>query len=86
MFMRYAAARYNEKRRGDACRIYVSECLRMISQSTARAAMISGGEASYMERRLTDIIPPTGMSRRSGGELKPGDPTKRIKKLLSDRE
>ncbi len=81
--MRYAAARYDQKRRGDAYRFYISECLRMISENTARSySVLSRGNegASYMEKRLSDILDPSSKSSR---KLVPGEPTRNIRRLFS---
>lgn len=81
--MRYAAARYDQKRRGDAYRVYISECLRIMTENTAKLSAAHGGEASYMEKRFGDVIAP---GDAPGGQPEPGEPTRRIRKLFSDEE
>jgi hypothetical protein len=51
MFMRYVMARYESEQRELAYRIYVTETLRKISESTAN---FGGGE--YMRARFADLI------------------------------
>lgn len=60
--MRYAMARYKESRREVAYRIYVTDCLRMITENTA--AMVNG---VYTTKRYFDCI-----SERKE-EVKPGE-------------
>ena len=62
--MRYALARYNQHQRDLAYRIYVSECLRMISENTAK---ISNG--SYTVAKFEDIINPKPVDNRTGEEI-----------------
>ncbi len=49
--MRYVMARYKEQRREMAYRIYVTECLRTMTENTARFA---GG--NYITARLADTV------------------------------
>ena len=62
--MRYAMARYQSQQRDLAYRIYVSDCLRIISENTAK---IGGG--SYITAKLSDIINPNPVDNRSGEEI-----------------
>ena len=62
--MRYVIARYQSQRRDLAYRIYVSECLRIISKNTAK---MGGGE--FVERKFSDIINPKPKDERSGEEI-----------------
>ena len=62
--MRYAVARYQSQQRDLAYRIYVTDCLRMISENTAK---ISGG--SYITAKLADIINPQPVDNRTGEEI-----------------
>lgn len=62
--MRYAIARYQSQQRDLAYRIYVSECLRMISEN---AAKIGGG--SYITAKFADIINPRHADNRTGEEI-----------------
>lgn len=57
--MRYATARYNEHRRDAVYRIYVSDCLRIITK-----AHIKGDIARY-----ADMISPKKPDTRSGDEI-----------------
>ena len=62
--MRYAIARYQSQQRDLAYRIYVSDCLRIISENTAR---ISNG--SYVTAKFSDIINPKPAENRTGEEI-----------------
>ena len=62
--MRYAIARYQSQRRDLAYRIYVTECLRMISENTAK---MSNG--SYTVAKFEDIINPKPVDNRTGEEI-----------------
>ena len=62
--MRYATARFNQHQRDLAYRIYVSECLRMISENAA-----SGGGSSYMAVKFEDVVNPKPVDDRTGEEI-----------------
>ena len=62
--MRYAMARYQSQQRDLAYRIYVSDCLRIISENTAK---MSGG--SYITTKFADIINPKPVDNRTGEEI-----------------
>ena len=62
--MRYAVARYQSQQRDLAYRIYVADCLRIISENTAK---IGGG--SYITAKLSDIINPKPADNRTGEEI-----------------
>lgn len=62
--MRYAIARYQSQRRDLAYRIYVADCLRIISENTAK---VCGG--SYITAKLYDIINPKPVEKRTGEEI-----------------
>ena len=62
--MRYAIARFNQHQRDLAYRIYVAECLRMISENAA-----SGGGGSYMAVKFEDVINPKHVDNRTGEEI-----------------
>ena len=62
--MRYAMARYQSQQRDLAYRIYVSDCLRIISENTAK---IGGG--SYITSKFADIINPKPVDSRTGEEI-----------------
>ena len=62
--MRYAMARYQSQQRDLAYRIYVSDCLRIISENAAKMC----GEA-YMKAKLADIINPDPVDNRTGEEI-----------------
>ena len=62
--MRYAMARFNQHQRDLAYRIYVSDCLRIISENTAK---IGGG--SYITAKFEDIINPKPVDNRTGEEI-----------------
>ena len=62
--MRYAMARFNQHQRDLAYRIYVSDCLRIISENTAK---VGGG--SYITAKFADIINPKPVDNRTGEEM-----------------
>lgn len=62
--MRYATARYQSQQRDLAYRIYVSDGIRIISESAAKAA---GG--TFMSKRFSDLIKPKTTDTRSGEEI-----------------
>ena len=62
--MRYAIARYQSKQRDFAYRIYVTDCLRIISENTAKM-----GGGSYITVKLADIINPKLVDDRTGEEI-----------------
>ena len=57
-------ARLNEKARNDACRIYVTDALRIVAENTARYA---GG--NYIKARYADIIEPKKQDNRTCEEI-----------------
>ena len=62
--MRYAIARFQSQRRDLAYRIYVADCLRIISENTAK---VGGG--SYITAKFADIINPKPADNRTGEEI-----------------
>ena len=62
--MRYAMARYQSQQRDLAYRIYVTDCLRIISENTAK---MCGG--SYMKAILADIINTDPVDNRTREEI-----------------
>ena len=62
--MRYAITRYQSQQRDFAYRIYVTNCLRIISENTAR---MSNG--SYVTAKFEDIINPKPTENRTGEEI-----------------
>ena len=62
--MRYAMARFNQHQRDLAYRIYVTDCLRIISENTAKM-----GGGSYITAKLSDIINPKPVDDRTGEEI-----------------
>ena len=62
--MRYATARFNQHQRDLAYRIYVTDCLRIISENTAK---IGGG--SYITAKFADIINPKPVDNQTGEEI-----------------
>lgn len=62
--MRYAMARYKKHRRDVAYRIYVTECLRTISENTAKYA---GG--NYITKRFSDVYYARQENERTGEEI-----------------
>ena len=62
--MRYAMARFNQHQRDLAYRIYVTDCLRIISENTAKM-----GGGSYIAAKFSDIINPKLAGNRTGEEI-----------------
>ena len=62
--MRYAMARYQSQQRDLAYRVYVTDCLRMVTENTAK---ISGG--AYITVKLSDILNPKPVDNRTGEEI-----------------
>lgn len=62
--MRYVMARFEEKQRELAYRIYVTDALRSISENTAKF-----GGGGYMKVRFADIIMPHPEDDRTSEEI-----------------
>lgn len=62
--MRYAVARYQRDRRDMAYRIYVTDCLRMITQNTAHKE----GD-HYITAEYSELIDPNPKETRTGDEI-----------------
>lgn len=62
--MRYATARFNQHQRDLAYRIYVTDCLRMATENTAKMS-----QGAYTAARFYDIIKPKPVDNRSGNEI-----------------
>lgn len=62
--MRYAITRYQSQQRDLAYRIYVTDCLRIISENTAK---MCGG--SYITAKFSDIINTKPVDNRTGEEI-----------------
>ena len=62
--MRYATARFNQHQRDLAYRIYVTDCLRMATENTAKMS-----QGSYTAVKFYDIINPKPKDERSGEEI-----------------
>ena len=62
--MRYAMARYQSQQRDLVYRIYVTDCLRIISENTAKM-----GGGSYITAKFVDIINPKPVDNRTGEEI-----------------
>ena len=62
--MRYAMARFNQHRRDLAYRIYVTDCLRMVTENAAKMS-----QGSYTAARFYDIINPKPVEKRTGEEI-----------------
>ena len=62
--MRYVIARFNQHQRDLAYRIYVTDCLRIISENTAKM-----GGGSYITAKFPDIINPKPVDNRTGEEI-----------------
>ena len=62
--MRYAMARYQSQQRDLAYRIYVTDCLRIISENNAKICC-----GSYITAKFEDIINPKPVDNRTGDEI-----------------
>ena len=62
--MRYAMARYQSQQRDLAYRIYVTDCLRMATENTAKMS-----KGAYTVARFYDIINPKPVDNRNGEEI-----------------
>ena len=62
--MRYAMARYQSQQRDLAYRIYVTDCLRMVAENTAKLS-----QGTYTAARFYDIINPKPADNRTGEEI-----------------
>ena len=62
--MRYATVRFNHHQRDLAYRIYVTDCLRMETENTAKMS-----QGSYTAARFYDIINPKPVDNRTGEEI-----------------
>lgn len=62
--MRYAMARYQSQQRDLAYRIYVTDCLRIVGENTAKM-----GCGSYITDKFADIINPKLVDDRTGEEI-----------------
>ena len=62
--MRYAIARYQSQQRDLAYRIYVTDCLRMVAENTAKLS-----KGTYTVAKFADIINPKPVDNRAGEEI-----------------
>ena len=62
--MRYAIARYQSQQRDLAYRIYVTNCLRMVTENAAKMS-----RGAYTAARFYDIINPKPVEKRTGEEI-----------------
>ena len=62
--MRYAIARYQSQQRDLEYRIYVTDCLRIISENTAKK-----GGGAYITANFSDIINTKPADNRTGEEI-----------------
>ena len=74
--MRYATARFNQHQRDLAYRIYVTDCLRILTENTAK----SNGD-SYKTVSFYEII-----RNKKEKELKPGEAKASIREKLREEE
>lgn len=52
-----------------AYRVYVTDCLRIISENTGAPATAYGGNGHYMTKRYVEIINPPPEETRTGEEI-----------------
>lgn len=64
--MRYVLARYRKHMRDLTYRIYVTDCLRIITENTAKC---SAGGGTYMTGRYIDSMKRTKVDNRTGTEI-----------------
>ena len=62
--MRYAIARFNQHQRDLAYRIYVTDCLRMVTENTAKLS-----QGTYTAARFYDMINQKPVVNRTGEEI-----------------
>jgi Zn-dependent membrane protease YugP len=62
--MRYAVARYKTYQREVAYRIYVTDCLRMMTENTARFV-----KGNYVAKRYADFLKNPARDNRTGEEI-----------------
>ena len=62
--MRYATARFNQHQRDLAYRIYVTDCLRMATENTAKLS-----QGTYTAARFYDMINQKPVVNRTGEEI-----------------
>ena len=62
--MRYAVARYKTYQREVAYRIYVTDCLRMMTENTARFA-----KGNYITKRYADFLKKPVCENKTGEEI-----------------
>lgn len=70
--MRYAIARYNQHQRDLAYRIFVTDCLRIMTENTAITGVaVSGGkaEASAISVRFSDIVSQKPTDKRTADDI-----------------
>lgn len=70
--MRYAIARYQSQRRDLAYRIYVTDCLRITTENTAKTvhALTDGkAEARVMGIRFADILENKPVDNRTADDI-----------------
>lgn len=68
-FMRYVAAKLRQRQEEAAYRIYITDCVRNISENAAAVSKISGGEGRYVQTRYKDMIQPKPVETRTGEEI-----------------
>ena len=70
--MRYAIARYNQHQRDLAYRIYVTDCLRITTENTAKAvSVLSHGQCDvgYIKIRYCDANKDVPVDNRTADEI-----------------
>lgn len=58
---------FQKEQEDKAVKIYYAECLRVITENTAKTAKMGGG--SYITAKLADIINPKPVDNRTGDEI-----------------
>ena len=70
--MRYAIARYQSQRRDLAYRIYVTDCLRIATENTAKTVYILANgkaEVHIMQMRFADILENKPVDNRTANDI-----------------
>ena len=68
-FTWYVGARLSQYQREMAYRIYVTDCLKNISENAATVSKMNGGEGRYINTRFYDVLNPKPEETRTGAEI-----------------
>ena len=65
MFARYASSKFHQIQIEEAYRDYISDCLQMLTENTARASI--GGQ--YMRDKMRNLLNHAPVDNRTGDEI-----------------